>query len=98
MPLDAADGGAAENILLEEGVKYSSGSSTETETEKDSSPTVSPQDTLLSQRLNVLHPVEQALLLALCLNIHNCNAAVIFRISIYTYLPIYHSYCLSLTN
>lgn len=55
--LDSADGGAAENILLEEGVKFS-----EAQGAVD-----------VDERHNVLHPLEQAVLLALCLDVGNSN-------------------------
>lgn len=59
--LDSADGGAAENILLEEGVKFS-------ENQMGDGNVVN-----IDSRHNVLHPVEQAMLLALCLDVSNSN-------------------------
>ena len=61
--LDSADGGAAENILLEEGVKFTAPS--------DSGNDDDGVD--LNSRHNVLHPVEQAAILALCLDVSNSN-------------------------
>jgi hypothetical protein len=62
--LDSADGGAAENILLEEGVKFTA-------------PAPGGEGGALAADLdarhNVLHPAEQAVLLALCLDVGNSN-------------------------
>lgn len=63
--LDSADGGAAENILLEEGVKFTAPLSVSGSTDAITH--------LLDARHNVLHPVEQAVLLALCLDVSNSN-------------------------
>jgi hypothetical protein len=63
--LDSADGGAAENILLEEGVKFTA--------PPPGTGTGAALDALLDARHNVLHPAEQAVLLALCLDVGNSN-------------------------
>ena len=56
--LDSMDGGAAENILLEERVRFTA-------------PT--PGAGTKDPRYNVLHQIDQAALLALCLDISNSN-------------------------
>jgi hypothetical protein len=72
--LDSTDGGPAENILLEEGVRFTNaalnrlGSSTKGESvdgeEEESS------------RGGILHPIDQAVILSQCLDVKNSNPAV----------------------
>ena len=71
--LDDTDGGARENILLEEGVKF-----THLEKNKDAG---NEQGSLTSESLDeltstILHPIDQSIILALCLDVSNSNAAV----------------------
>ena len=65
--LDDTDGGEIENILLEEGVHF---------THKKSSPhgEEGKEDESLSSSL--LHPVDQTIILSLCLDVGNSNPAV----------------------
>jgi hypothetical protein len=70
--LDDTDGGARENILLEEGVKFThlqqkeaGGAGIGTDLEEVSSLTST-----------ILHPLDQAIILALCLDVSNSNPAV----------------------
>lgn len=62
--LDDTDGGEAENILLEEGVHFSHVHNQVTE------------DSLSS---TLLHPIDQAVILSLCLDVSNSNPAVSFE-------------------
>lgn len=72
--LDDTDGGAKENILLEEGVRFTH------LVEKQSGEEQKHEETndLTS---SILHPLDQAVILALCLDVSNSNPAVSHNIS-----------------
>ena len=63
--LDDTDGGAAENILLEEGVQFSHLKADQAQPEEVSELTST-----------ILHPIDQGIILALCLDVSNSNPAV----------------------
>jgi hypothetical protein len=74
--LDDADGGEAENILFEEGVHFTHNDlNTMTST---SAPLTTIQEDGVEESLisTLLHPLDQAIILSLCLDVSNSNPAV----------------------
>ena len=68
--LDSMDGGPDENILLEGGPRFSA---EEDITSSSSSSSSSTDTNGLINRGTDLHPVDQAIILALCLDVENSN-------------------------
>lgn len=66
--LDDTDGGPAENILFEEGVKFAHNRLESQQVEDESN-----NESLIS---TLLHPIDQAIILSLCLDVSNNNPAV----------------------
>jgi hypothetical protein len=73
--LDETDGGEAENILFEEGVHFTHNDTTATATTNEQNDNVdgSGGEALAS---TLLHPLDQAIILSLCLDVSNSNPAV----------------------